>query len=115
MGADGSARSVNYLSTRDQKVIRCNTQHGVDLLPAECNLIHMDQTPPLEVTVATRVDAMLDEKGISWRKASEDVGIPFTTLHRRLTGISPFTVTEIGRLAEYLAVDPRALMTQDAA
>jgi transcriptional regulator with XRE-family HTH domain len=40
--------------------------------------------------------------GLSQRDAADQSGIPFTTLRRRLTGHSPFLVSELAVLAELI-------------
>lgn len=51
---------------------------------------------------AAVVKGHLDRGGISQREAATRTGIPLTTLHRRLTGASPFSVNELLRIASLL-------------
>jgi hypothetical protein len=48
--------------------------------------------------------AALKAAGITKRAAATLTGIPLTTLSRRLTGASPFLVTELPALARVLCV-----------
>lgn len=49
--------------------------------------------------IARAVAEALAAAGISQRAAASSTGIPLTTLSRRLTGHSPFLVTELAVLA----------------
>lgn len=49
--------------------------------------------------ISQAVSSALKAAGISQREAAERSGIPITTLSRRLTGNSPFLVTELAVLA----------------
>ncbi len=49
--------------------------------------------------ISQAVSNALKSAGISQREAAERSGIPITTLSRRLTGNSPFLVTELAVLA----------------
>lgn len=53
---------------------------------------------------AQKVAAALDLAGKSQLSVSEASGIPRTTLLRRLSGVSPFTVDELQRIADLLGV-----------
>lgn len=66
---------------------------------------HMEHTrTPAETSaeVSRRVASALAAAGISQRAASEQTGIPLSTLSRRLAGASPLTVTELACLADLL-------------
>lgn len=56
------------------------------------------------------VQAALDAAGRTPLAASEHTGIPRTTLLRRLTGASPFTVAELERIALLLDVPVHSLI-----
>jgi transcriptional regulator with XRE-family HTH domain len=49
--------------------------------------------------ISQAVSNALKDAGISQREAADRSGIPITTLSRRLTGNSPFLVTELAVLA----------------
>ena len=53
---------------------------------------------------AALVQAALDVAGRTPLGVSEHTGIPRTTLLRRLTGTSPFTVAELEMIADFLGV-----------
>lgn len=59
--------------------------------------------------IATAVKLALKDAGISRRDAAERTGIPLTTLQRRLTGASPFLVTELAALASLTGTTVSAL------
>ena len=65
--------------------------------------------------IAANVSAALSAAGIAQRDAATQTGIPLTTLSRRLTGNSPFTVVELDLLARILGVTVSALIAQAAA
>jgi len=52
--------------------------------------------------IAATVSAALRDAGISQRDAAARTGIAINTLSRRLTGNSPFLVTELALIAELL-------------
>lgn len=54
--------------------------------------------------LARTVSAALGGAGIAQRDAAARTGIPLSTLSRRLTGNSPFTVTELDLIADLLGV-----------
>jgi transcriptional regulator with XRE-family HTH domain len=64
----------------------------------------------LTVTTATRLREAIAASGRSLVDISEATGIPRTTLLRRLTGRSPFTVEELGALATELGTTAHALI-----
>lgn len=59
---------------------------------------------------AQRVAEALDRAGKSHLSASEESGIPRTTLLRRLSGVTPFTVDELQRIADLLDVPVESLI-----
>lgn len=65
--------------------------------------------------LATRIEAARVTAGRTKRWLSETTGIPYPTLNRKLT-VSPeaFTVQDVSRIADALAVDFDALMVQMA-
>lgn len=71
----------------------------------------MDSLTPL---VAGRVLAAMEAQGATRLGISESTGIPRTTLLRRLSGASPFTIAELEAIAKCLGV-PVHTFIQDAA
>lgn len=59
---------------------------------------------------ARAVNLALESAGKSQLSASEQTGIPRTTLLRRLSGVSPFTVDELQRIADLLGVPVHSLI-----
>lgn len=59
----------------------------------------MDTPEATSRALAGAVAEALAEAGITQREASRLTAIPLTTLSRRLTGHSPFTVLELAALA----------------
>ena len=66
-------------------------------------------------SIAAAVSAALKEAGIAQRDAAARSGIPLTTLSRRLTGNSPFTVTELAILADLCGLTVADFIPADAA
>ena len=64
--------------------------------------------------VADKVVAAMHAKDVSRLALADKAGIPRTTLIRRLTGTSPFTVDELARIAGALGVDVVALVAAGA-
>lgn len=60
--------------------------------------------------IARAVSGSLRAAGISQRDASTRTGIPLTTLTRRLTGKSPFLITELAALASLTGTTVSALI-----
>lgn len=81
--------------------------------------VHMDTTSPTETTrrIAVAVTSALREAGISQDTAAERTGIARTTLKRRLSGNSPFKVSELDALATLTGTTLGALVqsAEDAA
>ena len=66
----------------------------------------MAQVLPLEVTrVADVIQADMDRLGISLSKLSEATGVPKSTLHRHLRGITAFDLRELHLIAFELGRD----------
>lgn len=59
---------------------------------------------------AQRVTAAIEAAGRTPLTVAEQTGIPRTTLLRRLTGTSPFTVSELERIALMLCVEVHSLI-----
>ncbi len=64
----------------------------------------MRNTITLRATVAANVRAELGRVSASQSKASTAIGMSQTALSKRLSGRLPFTVDELGNLAEYLDI-----------
>lgn len=60
--------------------------------------------------VADAIRARLRETGKTQLDIVAATGIPRTTLNRRMTGLSPFTTTELVLIAEFLDTSSSALM-----
>lgn len=60
--------------------------------------------------VASQVAEAIESHGSNAFAVSEGTGIPRSTLNRRLTGVSPFTVAEVASIAAFLGVDVRTLL-----
>lgn len=72
----------------------------------------MDTPESTSAGIAAAVRAALDRAGITRRDAALRTGIPLTTLQRRLTGRSPFLVTELSALASLTGTTVSALATE---
>jgi hypothetical protein len=55
--------------------------------------------------VALRVRYELRNQGRSGREVARELDMPSSSFHRRLSGDTPFSAVEIGRIAEILGVD----------
>jgi len=71
----------------------------------------------MEHDVANRtagaVRAELARRRTSGRQMAEDLGISKTSLHRRLTGEYPFTITQLVAIADYLQLPLSSLLPLD--
>lgn len=63
-----------------------------------------------KTATANKVVAALEGGGVSHLELSQTTGIARTTLLRKLQGVVPFNVVELGRIADALAVDPLTLV-----
>lgn len=70
-------------------------------------------TPPTTRTVAERVRVAMEENGQTPKGLADVAGVPRTTLLRRLTGNSSFTLTEIDALAPHLGVTVGDLLADE--
>lgn len=66
-------------------------------------------------TVAARISELMDSSGVSAKALAESTGIPRTTLVRRLTGNSPWTLQELDLLAVHFGTTATALVGSEAA
>lgn len=73
-------------------------------------VLYMDTPESTSRGIAEAVKVALSTAGISRRDAAAQTGIPLTTLQRRLTGSSPFLVTEIAALAHLTGTTVSALV-----
>lgn len=73
--------------------------------------LYVDTSEQTSRKIALAVSEALTEAGISQRAAADQSGIPLTTLSRRLTGASPFLITELAVLAQILNTTVGALTT----
>jgi hypothetical protein len=74
-------------------------------------VLYVDTSEQTSRKIALAVSQALTDAGISQRSAAEQSGIPLTTLSRRLTGASPFLITELAVLARMLNTTVGALTT----
>jgi len=75
----------------------------------------MATTTDTSRNIAANVSSALTTAGIPQRDAAKRTGIPLTTLSRRLTGNSPFTIVELDLIAGLLGVTVSDLIAQAAA
>jgi transcriptional regulator with XRE-family HTH domain len=68
------------------------------------------EPPTYSRRVADAVRARLRETGKTQLDIVDATGIPRTTLNRRMTGLSPFTTTELALIAAFLETSSSALM-----
>ena len=68
------------------------------------NVYHMEHPEAVSANISRAIAAALTEAGISLRSAADTTGIPVATLSRRLNGTTPFTTTELARMASVLGV-----------
>lgn len=87
----------------------------LDTFRSGCNVFRMERTTSR--AIAEVVSQALTDSGKSLRDAATTTGIPLTTLSRRLTGNSSFTVDEVDALACLLglSVSQLAAAAEDAA
>lgn len=62
--------------------------------------------PTTSQMVATRVSDLMVSSGVSTKALAESTGIPRTTLVRRLTGNSPWTLSELDLVAAHFGITP---------
>jgi transcriptional regulator with XRE-family HTH domain len=80
------------------------------MLQMEHRVLHMD-TPSNSRRVADAVRERLRELGKTQLDIVDATGIPRTTLNRRMTGLSPFTITELELIAAFLDTTPSKFLT----
>lgn len=66
---------------------------------------------PSQQALAETVAAALQVAGLVQRDVAEGTGIPLATLNRRLTGRSPFLITELAAIAELLDTTASGLLS----
>lgn len=75
----------------------------------------MTTQPPTTKSIAEVASAALAEAGISQREAAELTGIPLATLSRRLTGRTPFILTELELIATLAGTTMADIVTRGEA
>jgi transcriptional regulator with XRE-family HTH domain len=78
-----------------------------------CNTIHMASIEQRSAAIAMRVAAEIARADRSQAWVAKRTGIPGTTLARKLKGLAQFTISDLLRIAEALAVSPSAFMTAE--
>ena len=76
-------------------------------------VLHMD-TSTASHRVALAVREQLRKSGKTQLDVVDATGIPRTTLNRRMTGNSPFTVNELDLIASFLDVSVSTLLPVEA-
>lgn len=76
-------------------------------------VLHMALPTSISRSIAESVASRLEASGITGRDAAARTGIANSTLSRRLTGHSPFTVTELEALAGLLGVTVAELVATE--
>lgn len=69
--------------------------------------------PPTDHTIAQRVRVAMEEAGENAHSLAKATGVPRSTLERRLTGFSSFTVAEITALAPLLGTTRVELLADE--
>jgi transcriptional regulator with XRE-family HTH domain len=64
----------------------------------------------LDAQIGFRVRGALRDQRWSVNRAAHELGWTQTYLSRRINGVSPFTVSEILRIADFLHLDPTDLL-----
>lgn len=70
--------------------------------------------PQTQMVVATHIAEAIRSAGETQMTIAQATGIPQATLSRRLNGLTPFTVAEIGAIASVLGVDYGFLAAPEA-
>jgi transcriptional regulator with XRE-family HTH domain len=60
--------------------------------------------------IAEAVERAIRDSGLRRRTIVEETGIPYSTLSRKLTGKTPFTLTELCLISEATGVSPSSFM-----
>lgn len=86
------------------------------------SVLHMEHPEGMTQAVAAVIKGRLEATNTSLRAAAVETGIPLTTLTRRLTGTSPFSLVELASIASMfettvsrLAIEAEALDARGAA
>jgi transcriptional regulator with XRE-family HTH domain len=69
----------------------------------------MEHPTPTSAAIAAEVTRLIDASGLSRRDVANRTGIALTTLTRRLTGTSPFSITELAAVASLLGTTVSSL------
>lgn len=75
----------------------------------------MAPTTPVTATVTQRVIAAMQTAGATDKGLAKDSGIARSTLQRRLTGRSSFTIDELDAIATTLGIPLSDLVLEDGA
>lgn len=67
---------------------------------------------PMSGTVAQLVKQRMEDQAVSIRSVAEQTHIPYVTLTRRLSGQTPFTLTELISVAETLGTKASAFVLE---
>lgn len=73
-------------------------------------MLRMEHRNDFATMVANRVGDLIGASGVTRTWICEQTGIPRVTLHRRLSGLSPFTLAELDRIADALRVPTTSLL-----
>lgn len=60
--------------------------------------------------VASEVRASIARAGVTAQDVANATGISKATLSRKLTGQTPFNTLELGRIGQFLSVDPASFL-----
>lgn len=77
--------------------------------------VRMESAGSYQERVAATVAETIDRHGVKLVWLSDQTGIPRTTLDRRLSGKSPFTVAELDAIAAALRIPVESLTLAGAA
>lgn len=69
----------------------------------------MDNARAFDEVLANRLNTARQESGISKNALAEQAAIPYTTLHRKLSGVGSFTASELSRIVNVLGVEYDAI------
>lgn len=73
-------------------------------------VLYMGSSTTWSMGIAARVNATIEDSGLSVRTVAERSGIARETLRRRLENQTPFTIDELEALAEVLNVGPDSFL-----
>lgn len=73
------------------------------------SVIRMDNGMTFDKELAHRINTVRQQSGLTKSGLAEQASIPYTTLHRKLTGVGSFTASELSRIVNALGVDYDAI------